>query len=37
MRQGNIQFGKAGQGKNGLCDKFVTEGGVILDRINMIF
>ena len=30
----NIQIGKAGQEKNCLCVQFVTEGGVILDRIG---
>ncbi len=33
----NIQRDNASQEKNGLCDKFVTEGGIILDRINIIF
>ena len=35
-RKANIQIGKVCQEKNGLCDKFVTEGGVLFDRMNII-
>ena len=32
----NIQIGKVCQEKNSVCDKFVTEGGVLFDRMNII-
>ena len=35
-KKANIQIGKVCQEKNGLFDKFVTEGGVLFDRMNII-